>query len=185
MNSKIFLFSALPLFLAMPLRSQTGTTSGDFVVEPPTLISLGFEWKITGDDNRNSHVDVTYRKKGEQQWRKALPLMRLQREDIGVAPGPGAEGGGAGRFPLFKYTPANMFSGSILNLDPDTEYECRFVLADPDGVTGAAEKTATVRTRKEPRPAEGGHVYHVYPIGWEGPKQGHLYTCHTKHLYND
>src|ERR1700682_860771 len=95
----------LSILLATPLLSQTSTVTGDFVVEPPTLISLGFEWKISGDDNRNAHVDVTYREKGEQQWRKALPLMRLQREEIGVAPGPGAEGAAA-RFPLFKYTAA-------------------------------------------------------------------------------
>jgi len=172
MNSK---FALLTILVAAPLLSQTRTTSGDFVVEPPTLISLGFEWKISGDDNRNAHVDVAYRKKGQQQWRQALPLMRLQREEIGVAPGPGAEGASA-RFPLFKYTAANMFVGSILNLDPNTEYECRFTLADPDGVTGVAEKTATVRTRKEPQPAEGGHVYHVYPVGWEGPKQEPAFT---------
>ena len=79
--------------------------------------------------------------------------MRLQREQIGTAPGPNAANDPA-RYPLFRYTAANMFSGSILNLDPDTEYECRFVLSDPDGVTGAAEKTVTVRTRKEPQPAE-------------------------------
>ena len=67
--------------------SQTGTVAGDFSVEPPTLVSLGFEWRIAGDDNRNASVDVTYRKKGEQQWRKALPLFRLQRESVnGSAP---------------------------------------------------------------------------------------------------
>jgi hypothetical protein len=37
------------------------------VIEPPTLLSLGFEWRISGDDNHNAHVGVTYRKKGEQQ----------------------------------------------------------------------------------------------------------------------
>lgn len=117
----------------MPVRSQTGTTSGDFVVEPPTLISLGFEWKIAGDDNRNAHVDATYRKKGEQQWRKALPLMRLQREEIGVAPGPGAEGGGAARFPLFKYTAANMFSGiSIPILSTNAASSSPILTASPE-----------------------------------------------------
>jgi hypothetical protein len=30
-------------------------------------------------------------------------------------------------------------------------------------VSGTAEQVATVRTRKVPRPAEGGNVYHVYP----------------------
>ena len=120
----------LPLLLAAPLTAQTnnqrGVTGGEFVVESPTLVSLGFEWRIAGDDNRDAHVDVTYRQKGQQQWRRALPLMRLQREQIGIAPGPGSAGAISGaeppRFPLFKYTAANMFAGSILNVQPDTEY---------------------------------------------------------------
>ena len=32
----------------------------------PTLVSLGFEWRIDGDDNRNAQVTVSYRKAGEQ-----------------------------------------------------------------------------------------------------------------------
>ncbi len=51
-----------------------------------------------------------------------------------------------------------------------------FVLSDPDGVSGATEKVVTTRTRKEPEPAHGGHVYHVYPIGWTGPKQEPAFT---------
>src|SRR3984885_7335073 len=58
------------------------TTAGDFWVEPPTLQSLGFEWRIKGDDNRNASVAVSYRKKGDPSWRKALPLLRLQRESV-------------------------------------------------------------------------------------------------------
>ena len=43
-------------------------------------------------------------------------------------------------------------------------------MADPDGVTGDATRVVTVRTRPEPRPADGGKVYHVYPVGHTGPK---------------
>jgi hypothetical protein len=112
--------------------------------------------------------------------------MREQRELIGDPPPGGAAGPGRGgaagnapqpaRYPLFKYTAPNMFAGSVLNLEPDTEYECHFALADPDGVTGAAEKTFTVRTRKEPGAVEGGHTYHVYPVGYEGPRQEPSFT---------
>jgi len=56
-------------------------TPGEFVVEPSTLISLGFEWYVDGDDNHNAAVDVSYRKKGETAWREGLPLLRLQREE--------------------------------------------------------------------------------------------------------
>jgi hypothetical protein len=69
-----------------------------------------------------------------------------------------------------------MFAGSILNLEPDTEYECRFVLWDPDGVSGVKEKVVTTRTRAEPQPASGGRVFHVYPVDWTGPKQEPAFT---------
>src|ERR1700683_5264381 len=130
---------ALCLMFAGAVSAQTSTVSGEFTSDPPTLVSLGFEWKITGDDNRDAKVEVSYRKTGEGNFRPALPLMRLQREQIGTAPGPNAANDPA-RYPLFRYTAANMFSGSILNLDAGTEYECRFLLSDPDGVTGVAQK---------------------------------------------
>jgi hypothetical protein len=133
--------AALALICARASYAQNKTTSGDFTVEPSTLVSLGFEWRITGDDNRNAHVDVQFRKTGESGWHAGLPLMREQREVIGDPP-PGGRGGAEARYPLFKYTAPNMFAGSILNLEPDTEYECRFVLADPDGIAGPTEKNA-------------------------------------------
>ena len=69
-----------------------------------------------------------------------------------------------------------MFAGSILNLEPDTEYECRFVLADPDGVQGKRDRTVTVRTRREPQPGVGGRVYHVYPFGYTESRQQPAFT---------
>src|SRR5512142_1440182 len=70
------------LAVAGPAAAQAPTVSGDFSVEPPTLVSAGFDWRIAGDDNRNAHVDVTFRRKGEQQWHQALPLLRLQHEQV-------------------------------------------------------------------------------------------------------
>jgi hypothetical protein len=167
-----FFFLSIAIAALFPLRSLADdkTVTGEFFVDPPTLVSLGFEWRISGDDNRNASVEVTFRKKGEHEWRKALPLLRLQREAV---PG-GTPRDGAGHY--FSYVSPNMFAGSILNLEPGTEYECHFVLSDPDGVKGKAEKTVVVTTRKEPMPAEGGHVYHVYPFGYKGTKQEPSFT---------
>src|SRR5512146_2019952 len=154
---------ALASFLRMaarPVSAQTTTAAGDFSVEPPTLVSLGFDWKISGDDNRNASVEVSYRKKGETAWKKGLPLMRLQREWVNGGPPLATDNPLTPRFP-FDYVVPNMFSGSILNLEPDTEYECRFVMTDPDGVSGVTTRNAIVRTRKEPMPAAGGKTYHV------------------------
>lgn len=153
-------------------RAQSDVTAGKFTVERPTLVSLGFEWRISGDENRNATVEVAYRKQGEPAWHRGLPLFRLQNEP--VTGGSGRPRNGAGT--LYSYTAGNLFAGSILNLAPGTDYECRFVLSDPDGVSGSAERTVTVRTRTVPRAAEGGNVYHVYPAGFDGPKQQPAFT---------
>jgi hypothetical protein len=163
------------VLVASQVQAQANTTAGEFTVEPPTLLSLGFDWKIAGDDNRNAQVDVTYRRKGESAWRKALPLLRLQHEWVNGGPPLANDNPLLPRFP-FDYVVPNMFSGSILNLEPDTEYECRLALSDPDGVKGEATKTVTVRTRKEPQPAAGGKTYHVYPVDWKGPKEEPAFT---------
>jgi hypothetical protein len=136
---------------------RNGVTAKNIIVEPSTLISLGFEWPIEGDDNRNAAVAVSYRKKGDRTWKEALPLFRLQSEKIDAAG--------------LQYVAPNMFAGSIFDLEPDTEYEVRLVLSDPDGVSGRKEEILTARTRREPVPATGGHVYHVYPPGFQGPMQ--------------
>jgi hypothetical protein len=137
-------------------------TPGEFIIDHPTLINLGFEWLIQGDDNRNARVDVTYHKRGESQWKVALPLLRLQGERIYQNQG------------VFDVVSPNMFAGSILDLEPDTEYEARFIMSDPDGVVGqngkSATKTVTVRTRPEPKPYAGGQVFHVYPPDYKGTK---------------
>lgn len=41
-----------------------GVSPGELVIDPPTLINLGFEWLIQGDANRNASVAVSYRKVG-------------------------------------------------------------------------------------------------------------------------
>jgi hypothetical protein len=136
-------------------------TPGEFIVEHPTLINLGFEWHIDGDANRNARVEVSFRKQGDTAWRPAMPLLRLHGEQVYWRN-------------IFNLVVPNMFAGSILDLEPDTAYEARFALTDPDGVRGAATdatKVVTVRTRPEPMPASGGKVYHVYPTKWQGPKQ--------------
>src|SRR6266566_3036683 len=131
---------------------------GEFIIDHPTLINLGFEWVIEGDDNRNAQVEVSYRQRGETQWKVGLPLLRLQGERIYQNQG------------VFDVVSPNMFAGSILDLQPDTEYEARFVMSDPDGVQGGAEKTVTVRTRPEPKPYANGRTFHVYPHGFKGTK---------------
>ncbi len=146
---------ALPVLAA---RAADGVTAGELVVEPPTLISLGFEWRIDGDDNRSASVAVDYRRTGDREWRSGLPLLRLQGERTAY-------------LETLYYTAPNMFAGSLFDLEENTEYEVRLTLADSDGVSGAAAHVLNVRTRAEPEPYAGGKVYHVYPPGHTGAKQ--------------
>jgi hypothetical protein len=142
--------------------AENGVTPGAFMTERPTLLSLGFKWKIGGDVNRNAAVAVTYRKTSEAKWRRALPLFRTGGEFIA---GPKPQYGGLN---YYNYTVPPAFAGSVLNLQPDTEYEVHFAMSDPDGVKGEAEKTVTVHTRKIPAPAVGGQTYQVYPFNHKG-----------------
>jgi len=42
--------------------------------------------------------------------------------------------------------------------------------------TVTAFNTVTVKTRAEPMPAAGGHVYHVYPRDWKGAKEANAFN---------
>ncbi|MFZ0854611.1 MAG: hypothetical protein WAO08_36105 [Hyphomicrobiaceae bacterium] len=64
---------------ATSASAQNSTEAGKFVVEHPTLLNLGFEWSIRGDQNRNASVDVEFRAVGDTGWRKALRLVRIRR----------------------------------------------------------------------------------------------------------
>jgi hypothetical protein len=113
-----------------------------------TMQSIGIEWDLTGDANHNAGCKVQYRPEGSgKAWRDALALLRSdcfnswgeRRAD----------------------RPYNLLAGSIFFLQPDTAYQVRLELADPDG--GKATQTVTIRTRPIPRLPKGGKTYHVVP----------------------
>ncbi len=155
MSIRRLLFAAL----ALPALAENAVEPGRFTVQHPTLHNLGFHWAIRGDDNRNAAVEVRFRPAGAAAWREALPLLRIGGERI------------FRRRENLEYTVPHGFAGSILNLEPGTEYECRFEMRDPDGVRGPAVQTVRVRTRSEPKTPPGGRILHVYPPGYEGPRQ--------------
>lgn len=142
---------------AAPPPPPEAVITGELLVEPPTLHNLGFEWFIQGDTNRNAAVAVSYRLSGTDEWQDAMPLLRLDGERIFADS-------------RVDIVAPNMFAGSVLDLEPDTQYEVRFVMSDPDGVHSGFQRTLAVRTRAEPQPYEGGRVFHVYPHGHTGAK---------------
>jgi len=152
-----FTFSHAQIAADSVAVSPEAVIAGELFTEPPTLENLGFEWFIQGDTNRNAAVAVAYRREGESGWRQGMPLLRLDGERIYAE----------SRVDVIA---PNMFAGSVLDLEPDTAYEVRFRLTDPDGVQGEADRTLTVRTRPEPESADA-RVFHVYPHGYAGEKQ--------------
>lgn len=144
--------------LAGSVAAEDALAPSEFMIDPPTLHALGFRWYVNGDDNGNATARLTYRKKGTEEWREALPLLRVNREVVDRDHG--------------RYRCDNLFAGSLMNLQPDTEYEARISMEDPDG--GKTQKTVTARTRAEPRYPEPERILHVYPQAFEGERKKEL-----------
>ena len=115
---------------------SNGTTAGA-IRTYSTISSIGVEWDIVGDADHDATAAVEFRIAGAAAWRPALPLVRVD------------------------YNGSNMLAGSILFLSPNTAYEIRLTLADPDG--GAATQTVAVGTRRVPAMPVSGRIFHVVP----------------------
>ena len=87
---------------------------------------------------------------GRREWRPALPLLPNQGENVGTG--------------SLQWTTPDLFAGSILDLQPDTGYEVRLDLSDPDG--GAATTNLIVRTRPVPAAGKRGRAWHTRPPDW-------------------
>ncbi|HEX8039189.1 MAG TPA: right-handed parallel beta-helix repeat-containing protein [Chryseosolibacter sp.] len=110
--------------------AQNETVAGEVLTPYPTLTNIAVEWLIGGDDNQNGVVTVVFRKKGSSSWQEGMPLRRVP----------------AGENVNFSWK--NKHAGSLFDLFPDTSYEVKLTLRDPDG--GNAERTVLVHTRAEP-----------------------------------
>jgi len=147
----LFLLGCL---LSPVLVAQERVIAGDVYVEPPTLISLGLEWPISGDDDRDATVTLEYRPLGGRVWQQGPPMLRIGGERINEN--------------ALQYVTPNLFAGSLFDLEPGTTYVIRLHMEDPDGATGNTTQLLTAATRPEPKPALGGRVFHVYPPDFEG-----------------
>lgn len=101
---------------------------GMAVVDRPTLITLGVQLPVTGDDNHNATVGVRYRVSGAPDWKTALPLFRVRPEVV------------------TGWTVPEQFAGSIFELAPATAYEIELHAVDADGpVDEVVTVSATTR----------------------------------------
>lgn len=121
------------------LTGMDKTVPGKLSAPYPTIHNLAIEWEIEGDDNLNGVVQIKYRKSGDSAWLKSMPLTRVPSMAFDAGPLPKSS--------IFRWK--NKHSGSILNLEPDTEYEISCSLNDPDG--GKEERTLSVKTRSVPQ----------------------------------
>ncbi|HJQ85559.1 MAG TPA: hypothetical protein VKA21_15835 [Candidatus Binatia bacterium] len=97
-------------------------------LDRPTLMALGVQLPISGDDDHDAAVAVRYRVAGDATWRDALPLFRVRPEAV-----------------VGRIVP-EQFAGSILDLRPATTYEIELRATDPDGpVDETMTLTATTR----------------------------------------
>ena len=106
------------------LTAQSNGTVPGAIQAYSTITSIGVEWDIVGDADHDATAAVEYRVAGAAAWRSALPLVRVD------------------------YNGFNQLAGSVLFLTPDTSYEVKLTLADPDG--GSAVQTVVVTTRPVP-----------------------------------
>lgn len=96
---------------------------------------------LTGDADRDATITLEWRRAGDAAFRTAHPLVRVD---------------------------ATHLVGSLFALAPNAAYEVRATLADPDGVTGNAVRTANVATRADVLVEPTLRTLYVAPTGDDG-----------------
>ena len=136
------LWVAIAVTLPAPARAANGTIPGELTA-CSTLVCAGFEWRVSGDDNRDCTVALEYRLAGATAWQPAQPLWRVHSG-------------------LWTHgeDPGNLLAGSLFGLAPSTPYEARLSLADPDG--GVEQRVIAFATRAEARSSDE-RVLRVFP----------------------
>jgi hypothetical protein len=122
------LFSLFAAFTFAPFAHADDVLHpGKASLDRPTLIALGVQLLLTGDDDHDSQVTVRYRAQGSTTWRAGPPLFRVRPETV------------AGR------TVPEQFAGSIFELTPATAYDIELHATDPDGTDQTLTLSGTTR----------------------------------------
>ncbi|TMB09510.1 MAG: hypothetical protein E6J71_27995, partial [Deltaproteobacteria bacterium] len=130
------LLAAAIAFAAAGARADDVLHPGTVGVDRPTVVTLGVQLLVTGDDDHDARVAVRYRPLGTTAWRSAMDLFRVHPESV------------VGR------TVPDQFAGSIFDLTPGTTYEIELHATDPDGpVDQTIPVSATLRTVPPADPA--------------------------------
>ncbi len=98
---------------------------GPAAADPSTVCCIGISLPIlSGDEDYDAFVGVSYRRTGDTAWTPALPMLRVRPETLGNEDPP--ENFGLPR-------PVEQFAGSVFDLEPGTAYDVRLQINDPDG----------------------------------------------------
>jgi hypothetical protein len=153
LKKSIVVCALMTALTSVALADDAAAPAADPVLDRPTLRSLGTYWIIRGDKNNNAAVRVDYRKAGSDDWRQGPPLFRVER---------GAHKPKESESLIKLGDDDTLMAGSVVLLEPDTAYELKLTLTDPDGSGDAITKTLRARTKKEPS-APNGPTYYIVP----------------------
>jgi hypothetical protein len=125
---RIVVALVLGLLVAPGARADDVLHLGAALSDRPTVVTLGVQLLVSGDDDHDAQVSVRFRPIGTSTWREGLPLFRVRPESV------------IGR------TVPEQFAGTIFDLAPATAYEIELRAIDPDGpVDVTIPLTATTR----------------------------------------
>jgi hypothetical protein len=150
------------LLATVSVRAQDAVVPGELTSPYPTLIHLSIQWLIKGDANANAAAAVEFRAQGESAWRTGMPLRRVAADSN--------EG----------FSWPDKLAGSLFGLKPDTPYEIRIALTDPEG--GGETRSLTARTRPAPEIPPGAVIVDL-PAGNHGVLKPVSGTAESPRVY--
>jgi len=139
---QLILITALLLCTFNLVVAQNAVTPGNIRIDP-TFEHIGILYNISGDANLNGSLQIEFREQGAGAYRKGAVTMRSH-------PGLVIDGDGYN---------ANHHAGSAMFLQPNTTYQIRLTLSDPNG--GGTTTTVSATTRSYP--TESNNFRYVAP----------------------
>jgi hypothetical protein len=149
MRKLVLLSTVVPLVL---LASAAQASSLSAFEAYATIESVGLRVVLDGDDNGNAVVFAEIRRAGDADFVRGHRLLPVGFETTATLP-------------------AGMQVGSLFFLEPETDYEVRAVLEDPDNPAPVLA-SATVRTRPGSPPAPSGATIYVSDASGDDANDG-------------
>lgn len=118
----VFLGALLVVAFTSEVRAQDRIESVGEATATSTFESIGVILPFSGDDDRDASCSVRFRESGASEWRDGLDLWVDHRTDR---------------------RESREFRGSLVHLEPGTEYEIELTYSDPDGGSDTIRLTET------------------------------------------